>query len=364
MVACAAAACDFARDYEIAQEPLMREIERCVRGSDYGATSWTTREQAELGGGSGWPALFLATLSGCNIVLTDLPLSGLRIARKRAAQEGLDGRCSVLAADGAALPFADHSFDSIHHADVLCCMDHKREMLRECRRVARAGACMEFSVISLAREPAGDDERRLLQGSGPPYPDAGADYALLLEETCWALVERIDVTAEFTRCMEILIEESYARRGALVELLGDEDHAERLERRRCTRAAVTRGLLRREIFFAQTLNPLRRCPQSAPSRPRPLLALLLAFDRLDQRVQLLRDHAEHVVERDVAIAEHAHGEASGDVSSTITRLPGARALALVHTHTHEKIGLVHAVDDRFDPMALGSLNRFRRIRSW
>ena len=41
------AACDFARDYEIAQDPLMREIERCVRGSDYGATSWTTREQAE-----------------------------------------------------------------------------------------------------------------------------------------------------------------------------------------------------------------------------------------------------------------------------------------------------------------------------
>ena len=41
------AGCDFARDYEIAQEPLIREIERCVRGSDYGATSWTTLEQAE-----------------------------------------------------------------------------------------------------------------------------------------------------------------------------------------------------------------------------------------------------------------------------------------------------------------------------
>ena len=41
-------------------------------------------------------------------------------------------------------------------------------------------------------------------------------------------------------------------------------------------------------------------------------------------------------------------------------LPGARALALVHTHTHEKIDLVYAVDERFDPMALGSLNRFLR----
>ena len=270
----AGATCNFARDYEIAQEPLMREIERCVRGSDYGATSWTTREQAEraaarlglvrgrrlleLGAGSGWPALFLATLSGCDVVLTDLPLSGLRIARERAVRDGLNGRCSVLAADGAALPFAEHSFDRIHHADVLCCMDHKREMLCECRRVARAGARMEFSVISLAREPAEDDERRLLQQSGPPYPDAGADYALLLEESCWTLVERIDVTAEFMRCMEVLIEESHTRRAALVDLLGDEGHAERLERRRCTRAAVACGLLRREIFFAQPIQPAAR----------------------------------------------------------------------------------------------------------
>ena len=91
----------------------------------------------------------------------------------------------------------------------------------------------------------------LLQQSGPPYPDAGADYAVLLEETCWTLVERIDVTGEFTRCMEVLIEESLARRAALVELLGNEDHAERLQRRRCTLAAVARGLLRREIFLAQ-----------------------------------------------------------------------------------------------------------------
>ena len=270
----AGAACNFARDYEIAQVPLMREIERCVRGSDYGATSWTTREQAEqaaarlglgrglclleLGGGSGWPALFLATLSGSNIVLTDLPLSGLRIARERAAKDGLDGRCSVLAADGAALPFADHSFERIHHADVLCCMDQKRKMLRECRRVARAGACMEFSVIALAREPAGDDERRLLQQSGPPYPDAGADYAVLLEETCWAFVERIDVTVEFMRCMDALIDESHARHSALIELLGADDHAERLQRRRSTCAAVACGLLRREIFFSRPAWPAER----------------------------------------------------------------------------------------------------------
>ena len=35
----------------------------------------------DIGAGSGWPALLLATQSGCDVVLTDLPLSGLRVAR-------------------------------------------------------------------------------------------------------------------------------------------------------------------------------------------------------------------------------------------------------------------------------------------
>lgn len=264
---CTGAACDFSRDYEIAQSPLMRAIERLVRGIDYGATSWTTREQAEqtavrlglepglrlldIGAGSGWPALHLAALSGCDAVLTDVPLSGLRIARSRAASDGVAVRCRVAAADGSALPFPDQTFDRIHHADVLCCLEPKHDVLRECRRVARRTARMEFSVITLARPPAGDGERALLQRSGPPHPDAGADYAVLLAQTGWRVLERIDVTAEFERCMAVLLEASHAQRDALIELLGEQDHAERLERRLSTQQAVSRGLLKREVFVAQ-----------------------------------------------------------------------------------------------------------------
>src|SRR6516164_9820115 len=51
MSACTGAPCDFERDYEIAQAPLMREIEHRVRGSNYGATSWATREQVQQSAG-------------------------------------------------------------------------------------------------------------------------------------------------------------------------------------------------------------------------------------------------------------------------------------------------------------------------
>ncbi len=40
--------------------------------------------------------------------------------------------------------------------------------------------------------------------------------------------------------------------------------------------------------------------------------------------------------------------------------PGPRALALVHTHTQERIELVYAADERYLPQALTSLNRFLR----
>ena len=37
---------DFARDYELGRSPALLELERCVLGCDYGATSLTTRQEA------------------------------------------------------------------------------------------------------------------------------------------------------------------------------------------------------------------------------------------------------------------------------------------------------------------------------
>jgi hypothetical protein len=102
----------------------------------------------------------------------------------------------------------------------------------------------------LVSEPSSADEQALLQQSGPACPDAGADYASLLELTAWRLVDSMDVTAELARCLDVLLEAYQAQRAELVELLGERDFAERLVRRHSTRSAVARGLLRREIFVA------------------------------------------------------------------------------------------------------------------
>ena len=257
----------FARDYELGHLPALQEIERRVLGCDYGGTSWTTRDEAvrilallglepggrllDVGSGSGWPALYLAQLAGCDVVLTDTPLTGLQMAIGRAKSDGLERRCGVLAADGAALPFREGVFDAINHSDVLCCLPSKLSVLKECRRVAHCGARMVFSVIVCAHSLSPEKRRRALE-AGPHYVEAPADYAVLLREADWRLVERIDLTNEFMRSLRLRDAAMESTKDAVVALLGEEEFDARRQHRRATLSAVAEGLLMREIFVAAT----------------------------------------------------------------------------------------------------------------
>jgi ubiquinone/menaquinone biosynthesis C-methylase UbiE len=159
--------------------------------------------------------------------------------------------CDVVAADGAALPFKDASFDALSHSDVLCCTPDKLGVLRACRRVAREGARTAFTVIALAPSLA-DSERQIAIASGPTFVDVPNDYAVLLGQSGWYLQERMDLTAEFLQSMRTELEGMQARADALAKVFGSDAFAERMRRRQATIAAVDVGLLRRELFVAQT----------------------------------------------------------------------------------------------------------------
>jgi SAM-dependent methyltransferase len=126
----------FQERYRNTPSLLTRQIEQRVIGGDCGANGFTTMAQADtlarelhlsaadrlldLGSGRGWPGLYLAARTGCRVVLTDLPLEGLRVAANRAASEALAARTGVVAAAASGLPFRAGSFDVIIHTDVLC----------------------------------------------------------------------------------------------------------------------------------------------------------------------------------------------------------------------------------------------------
>jgi SAM-dependent methyltransferase len=127
----------FQERYRNTPSPLTRQIEQRVIGGDWGANGFTTMDQADtlarelhlsaadrlldVGSGRGWPGLYLAARTGCRVVLTDLPLEGLRVAANRSTtSEGLLARTGVVAAAASGLPFQAGSFDVIIHTDVLC----------------------------------------------------------------------------------------------------------------------------------------------------------------------------------------------------------------------------------------------------
>jgi len=110
-------------------------VEREVHGVNAGINSYATPAQADLlaevlglrpgvrlldvGAGFGWPGVYLAEQTGCDVFLTDVPASGVRAAAARASQRGVAGRCAFAVASGAHLPFRARSFDAVVHTDVL-----------------------------------------------------------------------------------------------------------------------------------------------------------------------------------------------------------------------------------------------------
>ncbi len=255
----------FSRRYRLGQSGIMRQIERRVCGCDYGGTSWTTRQEAlqagellalgpgtrllEVGAGSGWPGLYLAGKTGCDVTLVDLPFEGLRIAAERAAADGLAGDCWIAVADGAALPLESGCFDAVLHSDVLCCLEEKLSVLRECRRALRAGGRMVFTVISISPSLSPTDYTRAAS-CGPPFMESAVAYPEMLRQAGWEITNHVDLTAEYGGSVGQHLREEETHAEELRDLRGDADYSETLDRRRRTHSAIQEGLIQREMFGA------------------------------------------------------------------------------------------------------------------
>ena len=112
-----------------------RRVQVDVVGAAVGVNGYTTIAQADrlaevlalgpgrrlldVGAGAGWPGLYLAEQTGCEVVLTDIPANAVRAAARRATEQKLADRCSFALASGVSLPFRLRSFDAVVHTDTL-----------------------------------------------------------------------------------------------------------------------------------------------------------------------------------------------------------------------------------------------------
>jgi SAM-dependent methyltransferase len=260
-----AAKARFIAEQAVALAPARLAVECAVCGSDYGGTSWTNMAEAsrvadmlgigpgdrllEIGAGTGWPGLYLAGRTGCELVLSDIPYLGLAAAMARGEADGLSGKLWASVADGGALPFAGGSFDAVSHSDVLCCLPGKFEALASTRRVTRAGGRTVFSVIFVPPGLTGADYERAIEAA-PPFAESDEEYPALIARAGWEITGQIDMTGQYLESARVTVAAEEENGAALSKLHGEEEHAARLARRKLLVTVIEDGLARRELFVA------------------------------------------------------------------------------------------------------------------
>jgi ubiquinone/menaquinone biosynthesis C-methylase UbiE len=261
-----ASICDFAGSYDVGLLPEIRAMEQHVLGCQYGATSWTTRAQAEeignslgisqdsnvldVGGGAGWPSLFLCSMTGGQFVIIDPTDSALELAGQRAEKDGLSSNVTTICGSGTAIPCADGSFDYVIHADVLCCMPEKLGLLRECHRVAKNGANMHFSVIRPATDLDAADYQAVIN-TGPPFVEVSEGYPILLQQAGWSIAEHQDLSEQYLSTMTSLVNYLQEHADVVSAAIGQVDYDQMLSHRNNQLALIKKGWLRRDVFIAE-----------------------------------------------------------------------------------------------------------------
>jgi len=267
----------FRQAYSAPRNPALREVVREVLGTDFGVAGTTTRAEADrlgrlldlgpgkrlldVGSGRGWPGLYLARETGCEVVSADVPFEGLGTGMRRAGREGLAGRACFVAASGDALPLRSASFDAVVHTEVLCCLAPKLAVLRATRRALRSGGVTAFSVI-FPVPGLSPGERRRVRQAGPPAVAVRTSYQSMLRSAGFVGIDEHDLTATWLATARRAQRVWDERAAELIAGLGAEEFDDSQTKRSRSIAATEAGLLRRAIFVA------RRAPDSTRSAGR------------------------------------------------------------------------------------------------
>jgi cyclopropane fatty-acyl-phospholipid synthase-like methyltransferase len=240
-------------------------VECTVLGADYGSTGYTTRAQADclgrelglgpearladLGAGAGWPGLYLARQTGCQVVGTDLPVDGLARARSRSIEDGVGERASYVVATGRHQPLRPGAFDAVVHTDVLCCLGPKLAVLRACEQLLRSGGRLAFTTIHVTTGLDPGRHRGAVR-AGPPHVATRRPYPELVEQAGFVDVSVVDVTDDYARTQRAWFDEYEAHAEQLRRLVSEEEFASGQVERRRTRAAIEDGVLCRSLLTA------------------------------------------------------------------------------------------------------------------
>jgi len=220
-------------------DSVLDAIRKETFGTDIGQNSWLTvdeyerllpllelsagRHALEVASGSGGPALFLARATGCRVTGIDANESGVATATKMAEGAGEGGRVRFQRADAESpLAFADGTFDALLCIDSMNHFPNRLEVLREWRRVLRAGRRALFTDPVVITGPVTNDELALRSSIGLfLFVPKGVNEALIAQAG-FRLIRQEDVTANAALVSGRWHRARQARKDDLLRIEGEE----------------------------------------------------------------------------------------------------------------------------------------------
>jgi len=252
--------------YKNYSEQLYEAIRKETYGEDIGQTSWLTADEyrglfdllhlsehshvLEVASGSGGPAVFMVSETGCQLTGIDINENGVSNAKALAEKRGLSHKLNFLVADASAeLPFEDGSFDAVVSIDSINHLKNRPHVFSEFFRVLKEGGKLLFTDAVVITGILTNEEIAERSSLGFFLFVPEGENERLLEEAGFGEIIARDVTDNIIDTSTKWHEARAKRRVELVKFEGEEKFEGIQSFLRTTHAVAAERRLSRFMYF-------------------------------------------------------------------------------------------------------------------
>jgi ubiquinone/menaquinone biosynthesis C-methylase UbiE len=237
-------------------------------GEDIGQSSWMTADELrhfikllgidastnvlEVGSGSGGPALFLATETGCKLTGVDVNEFGIKNANALARERGLESRAEFKLTDAAKpLTSDDKSFDVIFSNDVMCHVPERQKVLREWHRILRPSGRMLFTDALIVTGTVSHEEIAKRSSIGLYFYLPPGENERMIQEAGFEIISVEDLTPAADEISKRWYEAREMHREEMIRIEGEENFKGVQDFLSCVHTLTSERRLSRFMYHAK-----------------------------------------------------------------------------------------------------------------
>lgn len=154
----------------------------------------------------GGPARQLAQTYGCRVTGLDATQRMHAEAIRRTKEAGLDDKVEFKLGNALDMPFRANTFDVVWGQDAWCYITDKKRLIDECARVLKPGGILAVTDWLETGSMTKDEWDALHSFMVFPYMETLEGYATLAETAGLTIIEKEDLTPDFSRYVQIYLE--------------------------------------------------------------------------------------------------------------------------------------------------------------